>query len=343
MASSTGQLRLSSSAGQLRVTGSPQKKPATNRQSVFDTQPILDSNPGTLGKAESTVKSQQSGIRWFNAVLQSCGFPKLHELKEVDVENDHMSFLLWKVGMHGANRLTPADFKDDLSPPNPDSTKALEISSIITYFGIGKNFLRERFPDHPLWPKSKSDNPECYQEITRLMKTQFERNKLLHWSDGNVTFGNSKIMPVYRYGFPRDDPDDTQDMKCWYGDDNHGNGCFVLTPLGCDLATIMARNFVECDPSFPEMFRNIARDQWTHNAINRGGEIKFVLWPEVQFHCYYHAFSHGAHQQKTLNGNCQAMVVNPNNPLLCPLFNMGLLMFPGQGLRDAHSGLHVFR
>ena len=111
------------------------------------------------------------------------------------------------------------------------------VKNLLNYFGIVKNLLRNKFPNHPEWPQSPSDNPIWYKESVANFnnpiwykesvanfKKEYERNART-WSEEDYQRGSNKIRALYRYDHQPDlEPEDLGSMAFWYDSDLVGAG-----------------------------------------------------------------------------------------------------------------------
>ena len=294
-----------------------------------------DPTRSVLGRASSTQAGKVTAMKYFNAVLKKLGYKQFEDLTLVDVENDNLEEMLWQVGGYACTYPTFERFDSDLKPPSPESTKILAAATVYGYVSQGIIACREKFPNHPAFPSNPNDKPQWEIELKAGFFPQFERNKLHNWSNGDYTSGTNVSVALYRYSVPlaKFDPDDSTALVNWFGEELKGSGAAPATPIGFCLHSIMTTLISEASPLNPSSFVDLDLVNKTHNLVNRGAEAKFYRWSELTYHHHYHCFSISKHQQKTLIGNVQAIVANPKNPMLCPIFTMGLNAFPGEGLR----------
>ena len=316
---------MSSNIGKLKQAasqGSP-SKPKSTPNGLFSLPQDVGKLPGkntgdttakVLGKAENTQARINCGKRFASGILVRLGLPPVDSLKECHVENDNLEDMLWRVASYASTYPIPYNFKDDLSPPHPEATRALVLSTIMGYLGDFKNLLRRLFPEHPVWPKSESDNPSFWKELTSSMESEFKRNKLTVWNNGEFTFGNQRNFPLYPNSFHcsgRKGMEDLEEMRAWYGDDLESSGALIESGIGVDLRGVIVRRMALAHHHQPSTFREISRDVLTYNMVNRGGEVKFCRWSELEYQNSWNVFVLKKNQQKTLTGTAQALAANP--------------------------------
>ena len=348
MASSTGQLRLASA----KKTPSPIAKGASDDvptpQNLFDSansraRPVGlgkangDPSTGALGKADKTMEGRASALRFWNAVATKVKLKRVQDLQPKDVEGPLLENYCYRVGEFSATRPIPYQFKDDLSPPRQDSTRILPFGTIKGYMGGGKNCLREKFPDHPWWPKSNSDNPASFNQLLQDMEPAHERNKA-RWLQEGFQWGNAACVPMQRDPMPQWDAypfdvdgEEMRDIGFWYG-----GGVSAVeppAPMGCDFSSVMTRRFLSLGVGDYSGWRAWCRDQYVQDTASRGGEIAFLLWSTMYYHIPLQLVSFDRSERKVLNTSKQCVGINPVNPYVCSRFAMGLYIGIGRGLQ----------
>lgn len=340
MASSTGSVK----EGAASTPSPTARNTGTNLFDSMNSKARSAGKPGDatqrlLGKADKTMEGRATALRLINAVARKLGRKEIQDLKKEDVAGEKLDEYFWDIGRYISTHPIPYQFKDDLSPPKEDSTRALPISTLKGYMGTSKTVVREKFPDHPYWPRSTTDNPESFNQLLSLMDPEYQRNKLI-WESEGVRWGNPTCVPMPRDPIPRllkHDPfsDDDEDMRTignWYS--NEDAGMFDPPgPMGCDFTSVMTRRFLACSPANPSSYRAYFRDGATWNLANRGGEVGLLRWSTFHFHFSYQVLGLIRPQKKVLSSSLQCAAMNPCNPIICFRFQQGCAIGPGECLK----------
>ena len=304
-------------------------------------------NNPVLGVAKNTSDVRQKALKLLNIWLHEIeGLPPFQDLLFCHIEGDNLINLCWKFGATIVSIPIPQNATKGFMPGPTGSKKQLMWTSIKQYMGAVKNCLQEKFPDHPTWPRSPSDNPDWFKELIQAMEVEYKRNYLKIWSKSpELEYGNYKTRPIYSRAPYWDNEDEFESIQKWnvpfHGDDGEGSrgkgptGSFgALASTNNNLLGMMTRRFAqECDPHFAFTYEAAARDIITWQMIARGGEVKFCRWSETVWIPQLQALGIVKHQQKTLSqGQMVVMLHHRKEFLLCPHFWLGCFMFLGEGL-----------
>ena len=301
-----------------------------------------------LGKAKSTIECQANSIQIFELWLgEMVDLPnKFGDLTAAHVEGEGLNDLVWAFGLAIVSIPIPIKpTRGFLPQDNAKSKKQMGWSSLKNHAQNVKNALRDRFPEHPWWPKSKSDNPESWKELIAAMETEFKRNMLTKWSKTpELEWGCQKTKPLYTSRFfgdrVRGAGSGDLEFDEWFGD--RGNckeqgidyGVGRHPRLTTDLRTIMRVQFLSAHPLNPMSYIHGFRTILSWVACCRGGEIANSKWHEAEDLPNWQAIGIVKHQQKNLLNKGQLIVVPMHADCfwLCPLFWMGCYIFLGEGL-----------
>ena len=172
-----------------------------------------DTSTRALGQSESSMNAQTSALRWVNHIFEELEMKAFEDITAGDVENEELEMMLHCIISHAASH--PYVTSDN-------NNKVASASTIVNYFGIVKNLLRAKFPNHPEWPQSPSDNPIWYKDSVANFKKEYERSART-WSEEDYQRGSNKIRALYRYDHRPDlAPVDHRSMALWYGSDHLG-------------------------------------------------------------------------------------------------------------------------
>ena len=280
-----------------------------------------------LGQSESSMNTQTSALKWANHIFSELEMNQFEDITAKDVENEELELIHHQLIGHAA--LYP--YTDEKEKEG--SRKVASAATIVNYFGIIKNLLRKKFPKHPEWPQSPSDNPLWYKECVANFKKEYERSART-WSEDDYHRGSNKITALYRYNHTADrEPDDLHTMALWYGKDMVGEGPTPSFEMGRDLNTISINLFRNATPLKPESYREIHRTLITAATCCRSQECKYMSWSSVKYEATMEVISFEKPQQKTLTTGRVCVAVNPKNPFNCPVMGFSQHIFPGQGLR----------
>ena len=226
------------------------------------------------------------------------------DITSKDVENEELELLHHRVIFHAAT----VPYTQDSTTEKEGSKKVVSASTIVNYFGIMKNLMRCKFPNHPEWPQSPSDNPTWYKELVTNFKKEYERSART-WSKEDYHRGSNKIRALYRYSHEMDlDPDDLHAMARWYGSDPVGKGVTPSSEMGRDLNTICTNLFINATPLKPESYSELGLINTIAAACTRPNEPKYFSWNDVHWEPHMEAIALKKLQQKTLTKNWVCMV-----------------------------------
>ncbi len=111
-----------------------------------------------LGQSESSMNTQTSALKWANHIFSELEMNQFEDITAKDVENEELELIHHQLIGHAA--MYPYA---DQEKEKEGSRKVASAATIINYFGIIKNLFRKKFPKHPEWPQSPSDNPPLVQ------------------------------------------------------------------------------------------------------------------------------------------------------------------------------------
>ena len=307
-----------------------------------------------LGKAKSTTVSVANSVNFFNIWLGEIeDMPDTFaDLRAAHVEGEGLNDMLWAFGAAVTTMPIPINAtKGFLPKENSNSKKQMGFPTIKTHMGNVKNALRDRFPDHPYWPKCKTDNPESFKLLVSQMETEYKRNLQQKWSKSpELEWGTHATKPLYstRYfgdrdrggaksgdwefdnwfreeGVSREDGDYFKEGQHW-GPRKHPR-------LTTNLETIMKAQFLCAHYLNPKSYNDAFRTILTWIMVCRGGEVANCKWHECEDHPNWQALGFVKHQQKFLtNGQLVVVPMHAESFLLCTHFWMGNYIFLGDGL-----------
>ena len=303
-----------------------------------------------LGQAESTQATHAAALKWANYIFKELGMKKqFQDLMPCDVKNENMEELYHDLISYAAT--FPYPQSQNQEKETEGKIKACSFNTIHNYAGIIKNLLREKFPNHPTWPQSPTDNPMWFKVTTGdNFKKEFDRSSK-RWSEEDYVLGSNKIRALYRYGLGfthESDPDEMLAAMEWHGQDLVGEGLYPTSEMGRDFNTICSNLFKAAHPLKPESFRSYSRNVHSAAFCMRSVEPKYESWDTVKYEPKMHVMSLQKPQAKTLYTITVCAAMNPKNPLICGQFSTGLLIFPGKGLsrtfaqRESNANSRIF-
>ena len=181
-------------------------------------------NFATLGRAASTQETRKQAIKLYNTYATLYNKPQFEDLVKADVEGELMEKLMYDIGGFLSIVPIPKNYKEGFAPPNVNSKAMIMISTLITLLIALKCCLREKFPDHPTWPRSPSDNLEWCKTLFSQVTKDWKRNYMNIWStDPDLTFGNIKIQPLYSKQYPHVTKEDLAEQAAWYAEELSDN------------------------------------------------------------------------------------------------------------------------
>jgi hypothetical protein len=289
-----------------------------------------------LGMADSTKDGRANAVRILNITFNHLGFPQFQNLKSCHVEEDNIEHLLHRVIATLCTQPLPAEFGEGFVPKNPNSKQMWMITSILTTLGQMLMCFREKFPKHPTWPRSDTDNPNWWTQAIKEGKNEWTRQYQQVWSkDPDLVFGRVKCMAMYRKLPEMEDPDERQEICWWFREELERSG---FQNLDCPWSTFSLQSvnrklFINAHPLNPKSFAELSMINFTHNKCLRAGEIKFDKYTDCMWISALQCWETLKCQQKTLSEGISCPVVpNPEDPLLCPIFHYGSYVCQGEGL-----------
>ena len=289
-----------------------------------------------LGLAAATLETRKQAIRFYNMFAKLYGFTLFEDLTKTEVSADNAENIFFNFNSFIASKPIPKNCKDGFAPPTANSKAMVMVTHLAKLSIAIKNCLRDKFPDLDTWPRSKADNPAWFKNILNWMCRTWRSNYLNKWSkDPDLTFGNTKIRPLYT-GNPVETVEDKAEQAAWYGKElKASNGYAMETPwAGVDLHSMFRRAFMEAHPLNPKSYANGCRNKLTHSKVCRGGDIKWDRWSEYWFCETFQVLNTMKHHTKTLaNPIGSPLAWNPKCYFMCDWFWLGLYVFFGEGLR----------
>jgi hypothetical protein len=287
--------------------------------------------------ADSTKDGRANALWILNITFNHLGFPKFQNLKSCHVEEDNIEHLLYRVIATLCTQQLPAEFGERFVPKNPNSKQMWMITSILTTLGQMLMCFQEKFPKHPTWPRSDTDNPNWWTQALKEGKNEWTHQCQQVWSkDPDLVFGRVKCMAVYRKLPEMDNPDERQEICWWFHEESLERSGFQN--LECpwtsfSLQSVNRKLFINAHPLNPKSFAELSMINFTHNKCLWAGEIKFDKYTNCMWIPALQCWETLKCQQKTLSEGIPCPVVpNPEDPLLCPLFHYGSYLCQGEGL-----------
>ena len=143
--------------------------------------------PGLWDNLRQQSQHPNLGIEMGQPHLLRVGNEAIQGHTAKDVENEEMEMLHHQIIAHAAT----VPYTQDTTTTE-GSRKVVSAGTIVNYFGIIKNLMRCKFPNHPEWPQSPSDNPIWYKELVANFKKEYERSAR-NWSEDDYHRGSNKI------------------------------------------------------------------------------------------------------------------------------------------------------
>ena len=150
-----------------------------------------------LGRAESTLRYDNSAARLFRSYRRIKGLPD--EISPEEIEGEKLQEYILTAGNYFANRCIARYFNDELEPSNPDNLHCLLPGTLVGYMGKHLLFIRlEVAPTHPDFQHCVNDDdyPTWYTSFRSEFENACNRFQLLH--QGDEIFSGHDIHPLYR-------------------------------------------------------------------------------------------------------------------------------------------------
>lgn len=175
-------------------------KPETQKKATpVAKQPNDDfDSVNVLCLADNTVAGYSAAVSKANILNKFFSYPLFENMTMTFLAGDNLEFYLVGLITFCVTHLFHHKFKENFEPIDPKSKKMWMLGSIFQFIGTYKEALRKKFPKHPEWPRSRTDNPSWYTTACKEGKTIWIRNYQTKWKNNpDLVFGSVRTRAIY--------------------------------------------------------------------------------------------------------------------------------------------------
>jgi len=288
-----------------------------------------------FGRSQSTVESKSTSNDLHNVWrvdfegLKPFEESYFEEFEDEKLEDYHDRLLTWM----STTPLPTYCKKGTILPTNPNNKNCKTTQTLLGYYGNIHTDIKARFPKHPDF---QAGDPTWYPEKRAKFQRECDRFQLHLKNTENLVFGQTQSHPLYR------DCRSDRRTQFWEEDDVEDAWHFSKTELTphdvisqIDLISLNKNAIRYYDPfTNDKTMEQAFLMNMDYLAAARGGEPKFLKYPQVYYDPHFQVFVFLKFESKTLKaGKETPMVPDHSSPYPCFYHSYGRFICLGKGLR----------